>query len=131
MDVGVWNETHALRITVLVDDINSTRRNNKMKIFIIRETRRITNGKKLLTNYYRRLTQHYNNFLWIFIKCDLKWGFWVNCLPHSIHLNCFSTPHSYFRCLFRLVSCLYFLPQLLGQKYNLTIVETPSLLRTL
>lgn len=33
--------------------------------------------------------------------------------------NCFSTPHSNFKCFLRLASCLYLRPQWLGQKITL------------
>lgn len=67
--------------------------------------------------------------LWIFNKWDSKCAFWENVLPQLTHRNCFSTPHSNFRCFLRLASCLYLRPQWLGQKRTLVSVVEQDLRR--
>lgn len=55
-----------------------------------------------------------NNFLWTPIMCVFRMLLWANVLPHSVHRNCRSTPHSNRKCRIRLNLCLYRRPHALG-----------------
>lgn len=91
-------------------------------------TEETRNNSKLI--YYRFLNTTEQTGLtstkWIdhiIIKCCIpmwvfKLSFWVNSLPHIVHLNCFGTPHSNVKCRRTFHFRTYLRPQPFGQCHH-------------